>query len=349
MPKKKFGNRIGPWTEKKLKFVLNYLLAYSNILDRTGYYPDYRFIDAFCGNGFCARRSDGNIIRGSAVVSLCINPPFKKYYFIDSDRTKTTELQKTIDIKFTKLKNNISVYCGDANKIISEVLNDIPDNIPFMALLDPQAGDLEWDTIIKISQKNKSEILINFPFGMAINRSMPLVSGESVDEEKISLIFGNNDWKSVYSERRSRSISPMTARDKYLNLYLNGLIALDYRFYCVKNIKNSQGSHIYYLIFASKNIKGLEKIKDEFVKNEPERNTLLFLLDLENELYPLFKGRGNIKLKNILEVMLPGKHLYKKQDFKEVLKNLEKKSLLKRVTLRARARSFVDDDLFTIE
>jgi hypothetical protein len=178
---------------------------------------------------------------------------------------------------------------------------------------------------------------------------MPLVSGESVDEEKISLIFGNNDWKSVYSERRSRSISPMTARDKYLNLYLNGLIALDYRFYCVKNIKNSQGSHIYYLIFASKNIKGLEKIKDEFVKNEPERNTLLFLLDLENELYPLFKGRGNIKLKNILEVMLPGKHLYKKQDFKEVLKNLEKKSLLKRVTLRARARSFVDDDLFTIE
>jgi len=345
--KKEFGKEIGEWSEIKLKCIHNYLGAYSNILSRAGY-KEYYFIDGFASTGFCKSKQTSKTIRGSATLALTVNPPFSKYFFIELDDDKIKELENLRPL-FPKL--NFEIFQGDCNIEIVKVLQKIADNNPLLALLDPQAGDLYWDTIQKISKKNKAELLINFPFGMAINRYMPLEDGKDIDSEmreKLNKIFGVEVWEPIYRERKKGTITPSQAREKYLDIYLIGLKQLGFKYYTVKNLKNSKNVHIYYLIFATHHRKGLEKIKDNFVEGEPERETLFFKQDIINAVYNEFAGSQKISLDIVLEKMLTGKNIYRVQDFKDALIQLEKDKKLIRINPRPRCRSFNDTDLFKI-
>ena len=180
---------------------------------------------------------------------------------------------------------------------------------------------------------------------------MPLVEGKNVDHEtelKLNKIFGSNAWKPIYGERKKGTISSAVAREKYLEIYLQGLRALGFKYYAVKNLKNSKKVHIYYLIFASRHRKGLEKMKDHLVEGEPDRDTLFFKQDIAGVVYNEFSGRKNVSLYDVLEKMLSGKHLFRVQDFKEALIALEKDKKLNRINPRPRCRSFNEADRFDI-
>lgn len=347
MPKIVFGKKIGPWTELKLGCIKSYLGAYSNILHYAGF-KEYYFIDAFAGWGWCRRREDKKLVHGSPLIALNINPPFTKYFFVELDSNKVLKLEE-IRKEYPEL--DIRIEEGDCNTKIKSILQDIKTSIPFIALLDPQAGDLFWDTIREISQKNKAEVLINFPFGMAVNRSMPLTDGSTItkdDKIRLDKIFGDENWIKIYLERKNKKITPTIARKKYLDLYLGNLLSIGFRYYAVKNIKNSMGNHLYYLIFGTKNIRGLEKMKDVLVKDEAERNTLFFAQELKDQIYGFFNGNSNLTLDKILERLLSGNHLYRKQDFKEALQSLENEGKLKRKKIRKNAKSFQDNEAFSL-
>ena len=346
--KKRFGQEVGVWTEIKLKCLFDYLQAYSNILSYGGY-PKYYFIDAFACTGFCVSKRTKKKIRGSAALALSVNPPFCRYFFIELDNEKVAELEK---LKKTFKNLQIEIYSGDCNSVIDKTLAQIEESVPFIALLDPQAGDLYWETIKKISLKNKAELLINFPFGMAINRYMPLYNGKEINKEtieKLNKIFGSQEWQLIYQKRKKKTLTPTQARKKYLELYLFGLKRLGFKYYAVKNIKNSRRTHIFYLIFATRNPKGLEKMKDSFVKDEPERQTLFFLQDVITHIYNEFAMTNNLSLGTIVEKMLTGENVYRVQDFKNALVQLEKDGKLIRINKRPRARSFNESDLFNIK
>ena len=348
MTKKIFGADIGKHSEIKLQCIQQYLSAYSNIITYAKWYKEYYFIDGFAGTGYCKSKRTANVINGSAVIALNIKPSFTKYFFIELDQEKAQELES---LKTTYPSLSIKIFQGDCNVKIEDVLKEIGNNVPFIALLDPQAGDLYWDTIAKIAQKNKAELLINFPFGMAINRYMPLVEGKNVDHEmelKLNKIFGSDAWKPIYGERKKGTISSAVAREKYLDIYLQGLKALGFKYYAVKNLKNTKKVHIYYLIFATRHRKGLEKMKDQLVEGEPDRNTLFFKQDIAGAVYNEFSGCKNITLNDVLEKMLSGKHLFKIQDFKDALITLEKEKKLSRINPRPRCRSFNETDRFSI-
>ncbi len=346
--KKTFGKGIGRWSEDKLNCVYKYLGAYSNIIKHAGYYEECYFVDGFASTGFCKSRRTQETIKGSAALALTIDPPFSRYFFIETDENKTKELEK-LKKEFPKL--SIEVFMGDCNTEINKVLQQIKDSTPFIALLDPQAGDLYWDTIVSISSKYKAELLINFPLGMAIKRYMPLTEGKNIDSatiDKLNKIFGSKDWEQVYRERKIGKLSPIQANEKYLDIYLLGLEALGFKYYAVKDLRNSRNAHMYYLIFATRNRRGLEKMKDPFVEKEANRESLFFKDMITKKVYNKFKGKQNISLDIILETMLSGKHMYRAQDFKDALKKLEKEGKLVRINPRPGSRSFVESDLFNI-
>ena len=348
MAKKTFGLAIGKHSEIKLLCIQRYLSVYSNIMAHSNSYKDYYFIDGFASTGSCKSKGTQNIVHGSAIIALNIEPSFTKYFFIELNQKKARELE---GLKTKYPTKSIKIFQGDCNVKIDETLKEIKSNVPFIALLDPQAGDLYWDTIVKIAQKNKAELFINFPFGMAINRYMPLVDGKNVDAEmelKLNKIFDSEAWKLIYGERKKRTISSAVARDKYLDIYLQGLKALSFKYYAVKNLKNSKKAHIYYLIFATRHRKGLEKMKDHLVEGEPDRDTLFFNLEISNAVYNEFSGCKNVSLDDVLEKMLSGKHLFKVQDFKNALIALEKDRKLSRINPRPRSRSFNESDRFNI-
>ena len=122
---------------------------------------------------------------------------------------------------------------------------------------------------------------------MAVNRYMPLTDGSEItkyDKARLDKIFGDINWQKIYLERKNKKITPIITREKYLDLYLGNLLSIGFKYYAVKNIKNSRG-HLYYLIFGTKHIRGLERMKDVIVKNEAERNTLFFIQELKDKIY----------------------------------------------------------------
>lgn len=341
-------NGIGEWSEIKLQCIKKYLGAYTNIM-HYGRFPEFYFLDLFASEGICRSRKTDKLMQGSPLISLSVKPSFSRYFFCELDKEKIRVLQNIRDE--SPLKNKIEIFDGDCNEKVDEMLASIKISTPFIALLDPQAGDLHWSTIEKISKFNKSEILINFPFGMAINRYMPLSEGGdlTVDlKNKLNEIFGNDKWELIYKERIKNSIGPDEARKKYLKLYLTELISLGYKYYAVKDLRNSKNAHLYYLIFGTKNRKGLEKMKDAFVEGEKIRNNLFFKQDLTQKMYKVFKDFGTVNLDVVLERLLSGTHSYKVQDFKEALKALEKENKLVRTNFRKNARSFNMEDSFKI-
>jgi len=210
MAKKVFGNEVGPWTELKLEYIKKYLEAYSNILRST--FPEYYFIDAFASSGFCKKRKTRELIYGSPLIALNIQPPFTKYFFIELNKNKADCLESERKNNYSNL--DAKIKNGDCNIIIDSILSYINDSIPFIALLDPQAGDLYWETIHKISQKKKVEVLINFPFGMAIRRYMPLTKGKNITKNmknKLNRIFGDDNWEKIYLERKKNTAALVEA------------------------------------------------------------------------------------------------------------------------------------------
>ena len=250
-------NGVGEWSELKLQCIKKYLGAYANIM-YYGRFPEFYFLDLFASEGICKSRKTDKLMQGSPLISLSVQPSFSRYFFCDLDKEKVKVLQNIRDK--SPLKNKIEIFDGDCNQKVDEILVSIKTSTPFIALLDPQAGDLNWSTIEKLSRFNKSEVLINFPFGMAINRYLPLSEGGEFTldlKNKLNEIFGNDKWELIYKERIKGSIGPDEARRKYLELYLTELISLGYKYYAVKDLRNSKNVHLYYLIFGTKNRKGL--------------------------------------------------------------------------------------------
>jgi hypothetical protein len=80
-------SQIGYWSEIKLDIVREYAAAYSKIL-AAQHRPrlSHVYIDAFAGAGYHITKAHGDLVWGSPLNALLINPPFDEYHFIDLDK-----------------------------------------------------------------------------------------------------------------------------------------------------------------------------------------------------------------------------------------------------------------------
>jgi len=110
-PPKYEGDTIGSWTEDKLEILRKYAAAYSTIL--TKHRLRHSYIDAFAGKGEHVSKKTGEVVKGSPVNAINVEPPFVEYFFIDNDLAKAEALERTIGTR-----ENVHLYIGDANKIL---------------------------------------------------------------------------------------------------------------------------------------------------------------------------------------------------------------------------------------
>ena len=131
--KQKFG---GQWTIKKLDVLKKYLSAYTTILKKYPYKIAY--IDAFAGTGVIKNKSlnsEGNLfgesiyseqevqeyIKGSAKISLEIEPQFDKYIFVELESSKANELRETINNEHEEMLYKIEIKVEDSNNVLKEL------------------------------------------------------------------------------------------------------------------------------------------------------------------------------------------------------------------------------------
>ena len=147
-------NEIGYWSEVKLDIVKKYAQAYSTIL--AGKELSHVYIDGFAGAGVNIAKSTGELIPGSPLNALRIEPEFDDYYLVDLDGDKTDHLRKIVGNR-----SNVHIFQGDCNEIL---LNEIFPCVRYedfrrgLCLLDPYGLHLNWE-VIEFAGKMGTEVL----------------------------------------------------------------------------------------------------------------------------------------------------------------------------------------------
>jgi len=253
-PKKRLKlDQIGEWSELKLEVLKKYAGAYCTILKKRNLHPIY--VDGFAGAGVHVRKATNELIPGSPLNALEIQPPFEELHLIDLDSSKVAELKRhTVGMK------HVHVYDGDANEIL---LNEVSPHIRFedfqraLCILDPYGLHLHWKVIEAAAKMETLEIFLNFPT-LDMNRNVLLWEPENAsieDVERMNSFWGDESWRDVaysttgnlfgWPEKQSNEVIAEAFRER-----LQKVAGFKYVPEPVP-MRNSKSAILYYLFFAA--------------------------------------------------------------------------------------------------
>jgi three-Cys-motif partner protein len=252
---------IGYWSEIKLDIVNQYARQYSKIVKRWPLYRSHLYIDAFAGPGQHISRTTGEMVPGSPLNALLIQPPFSEYHLIDIDGKKTTELARLVGER-----PDVRIYEGDANVILMDKVFPrcrFEDYARALCLLDPYALTVDWQVIAAAGKMKTIEIFFNLMM-MDINMNVLKRNPDRVDEAQIKRMdkaWGDHSWRDIsYTKERGlfgdmeQKIDNETLA-KAFQVRLKEVAGFEY-VPAPMPMRNEQGAIIYYLYFASPNKTG---------------------------------------------------------------------------------------------
>ncbi len=266
-------DEIGYWSEIKLDIVREYAAAYSRIMSKQSCIKGYYYIDAFAGAGVHVSKRTNAFVPGSPLNALNVEPPFTGYHFVDLDCEKADLLRE-----LTANSQNVEIHTCDCNQIL---LKEVFPGIRYQAykrglcLLDPYGLDLDWQVVYTAGQSRAIEILLNFPV-MDMNRNVFWSNPDKVGPAQIkrmNAFWGDESWrKAAYRKTKAlfETVEEKRSNDAIAEAYRNRLKDVAGFRYVPQPIpmRNTKGSIIYYLFFATPNQTADKIVKDLFKKYE---------------------------------------------------------------------------------
>jgi three-Cys-motif partner protein len=253
---------VGYWSEVKLDIIREYAGAYSTILAAQ---PNLRhaYIDGFCGPGVCVSEASGRWLAGSPLNALRVRPKFERYFLMDLDGDKVDHLRALVaDEVSSDPSLRIDLHEGNCNEIL---LDRVFPQVQFrdfwraLCVLDPYGLDLDWRVLQEAGQMGSVDLFLNFPT-MAMNRQTLWTDTSRVGEHalaRMTSFWGDESW------RDAAYVAQMDIfGGEQLNKKGNEQVVAAFRkrlrevagFKIVPEpipMRNSTGSAIYYLFFAS--------------------------------------------------------------------------------------------------
>lgn len=214
----------GPWTRAKLEAVSHYLQGYTKALCKNPNFHRY-YIDAFAGTGICrlklteppakdrslfallgeskeeGQEEQADVIAGSALRAMCVQPRFSHYYFIEDDSHRAGILEGVCSAVLAD-PSQYSLIIGDANLELRRLIESIAWNqYPFKkaaVFLDPYAVNVEWETLRALFATKSVDVwyLINTATIQRLIRRDPTAMPEG-NKATLDRIFGSRDWEHV--------------------------------------------------------------------------------------------------------------------------------------------------------
>ena len=192
----KFG---GNWTEEKLNIFTSYLDAYLIALQNQKFKKIY--IDAFAGTGEIETSDGGQFLVGSAKRALTSEKKFDHYYFIEADSQKAGELQNMINSEFPQMRGIVTIYCGDANDKLAEIISNVDWRYNRgLLFLDPYATQVNWVTLENVAQTKSIDVWYLFPF-FALERMLPKNGKYAKWENCIDRLLGDSGWRKEFYKK----------------------------------------------------------------------------------------------------------------------------------------------------
>ena len=253
----------GFWTQSKLQILEDYLAAFltaSSLRVKGAVY-----LDAFAGEGAGRDRLTDSEFDGSARIAAAATATngsgfrFSYLRFVELNRTRADDIRREFRADFPG--RDIDVVPGDCNEEIPRLLAEMPNELtwyPTFAFLDPFGIELHWDTIRALADHKrertyKVELFMLFATP-AIMRIAGLTPERAVPdaEARLTALFGCDDWQPIVDARRNRLIGGDQAREAFVNVMRWRLAHdLGYQRTHLLEFKNSRGTPLYHMVFAS--------------------------------------------------------------------------------------------------
>jgi len=267
-------DEIGPWSEVKLDILKRYAVEYSKILSNQRDPSLYHvYIDAFAGTGYHLSEATGDMVPGSPLNALLVQPPFREYYLIDLDGDKAVGLRNLVGNR-----PDVHIYPGDCNAILpAEVFPRarFEDYRRGLCILDPYGLHLDWDAIKAAGSMKSLDVFINFPI-YDININVLHRDPETVlplHIERMNAFWGDESWRNIAYARSDPDLFGRTEFEKVSNEKLaEGFRERLRKVAGFKRVpqplamRNSKSSIVYYLFFASQKGTAEEIVKYIFEK-----------------------------------------------------------------------------------
>ena len=251
-PKMLQYDEIGEWSELKLEILKKYASAYSAILSKKNLHHAY--IDGFAGAGKHISRQTKELIPGSPLNALNIEPPFEEYYLVDLDAARADELRQ-----LTADRPNVWVYGGDCNEVlIRKVFPKIQykDFKRALCILDPYGLHLNWEILAAAAELGTIEIFLNFPV-LDMNRNVLWRNDNASEKDvgRMNTFWGDESWRNVAYRTDTTLFGEAEKQptEEIVKAFRKRLKAVAGFKYVPEPapMRNSKGNIIYYLFFAS--------------------------------------------------------------------------------------------------
>lgn len=262
-------DEIGYWSEVKLEIISKYASAYSTIMNKQKAIQSYLYIDAFAGAGVHIKKQTREFITGSPLNALVVSPAFSEYHFIDLDGNKVDKLGEIVG-----KRSDVSFHKGDCNKVLlAEVFPRCryEDYRRALCLLDPYRLNVNWEVLQKAGEMKSIEIFYNFMI-MDANMNVLWHSPDKVQASqaaRMDAVWGDHSWREAAYKRMPGLFGEMEEKatnEAVIDAFHHRLKKVAGFEYVPEPMpmRNSKGSVIYYLFFASPNRTGANIVKDIF-------------------------------------------------------------------------------------
>src|SRR5258708_13379435 len=159
------------------------------------------YIDGFAGAGQHISKRTKELIPGSPLNALNIEPAFEEFFLVDLSQERVGNLQK-----LTADKRNVHVYSGNSNALLISKIFPMVRYKEFkrgLCVLDPYGLHLDWNVIKTAAESRTIEIFLNFPV-MDMNMNVLLWRPEGVTEDNIARMnafCGDDSWRTPPSSK----------------------------------------------------------------------------------------------------------------------------------------------------
>jgi three-Cys-motif partner protein len=215
------------------------------------------YIDAFAGTGVHLSRASGEMVLGSPLNALLVQPPFREYHLIDLNGDKIATLRGLVGNR-----KDVHLHHGDCNRVL---LEEVFPKVRFqdfrrgLCLLDPYKLTLTWKVIQAAGSLQSLDVFINFPIH-DINRTVLHHDPAGVSPaniERMNSFWGDDSWRDVAYEKNPTLFGEIdlekVSNPKFAESFRKRLqnVAGFRRVPQPLPMRNSKGSTVYYLFFAS--------------------------------------------------------------------------------------------------
>lgn len=263
-----------PYALYKLGALRHYLLQANAVMNKHPWRAKC-YIDLQAGPG--KNRIGNSVELGSPLIALTTSAA-NRFIFNEYNEKEPELYGALVERVSASPQGQVTVLQQDLNQAVDKVCEEIRlRDSTFIkdvfstfsiAFLDPEGLELRWETVGKLAQMKKMDLIINFST-QGLKRNIEAGHHQIVDN-----FFGTSEWLDVYNRTR-----PTLVRQALIEFYRQNLKQFGYNVdidpelggqYVTAN--NSKNVEVYSMIFASKDELGNKFWRQSAKAVQPQKN-----------------------------------------------------------------------------